>query len=95
MPMRPPRSFCISGPFLSNEAISIGCAGSRGSRKVMRPPVMAPLRGSRPMIAWLMTDLPEPDSPTRATVLPGGMRRLTPLTTSLLASSMRKLIDKS
>ena len=32
------------------------------------------------MIAWEMTDLPEPDSPTRATVPPSGTRKLTPST---------------
>ena len=31
------------------------------------------MRGSMPMIAWLHTDLPEPDSPTSATVPPGGI----------------------
>ena len=28
------------------------------------------------MTAWLMTDLPEPDSPTSAVTLPGRTRRL-------------------
>ena len=28
------------------------------------------------MTAWLITDLPEPDSPTSAVTLPGRMRRL-------------------
>jgi hypothetical protein len=32
------------------------------------------------MIAWLITDLPEPDSPTMATVEPGRTRKLAPLT---------------
>ena len=31
------------------------------------------------MTAWLITDLPEPDSPTSAVTLPGRMRRLAPL----------------
>ena len=35
---------------------------------------MVAVRGSRPMIAWLQTDLPEPDSPTSASVPPGGNR---------------------
>ena len=29
---------------------------------------------------WLSTDLPEPDSPTTASVVAGRMRKLTPLT---------------
>jgi hypothetical protein len=33
---------------------------------------MVAVRGSRPMMAWLHTDLPEPDSPTSAKVPPGG-----------------------
>ena len=35
---------------------------------------MVAVRGSRPMMAWLHTDLPEPDSPTSASVPPGGRR---------------------
>ena len=35
------------------------------------------MRGSRPMMAWLHTDLPEPDSPTRASVPPGGIENET------------------
>lgn len=34
------------------------------------------------MIACEITDFPEPDSPTSATVLPAGMRKSTPFTTS-------------
>ena len=34
-------------------------------------PVTFPLPGSRSMIACAMVDLPEPDSPTTATVWPG------------------------
>ena len=46
------------------------------------------------MIDCEMTVLPEPDSPTSATVLPAGMRKETPFTTSTLrpciANPMRK-----
>jgi hypothetical protein len=38
---------------------------------------MVAVRGSRPMMAWLHTDLPEPDSPTRASVPPGGIENVT------------------
>ncbi len=34
------------------------------------------------MIAWLITDLPEPDSPTSAVTLPGRTRKLALLTAS-------------
>ena len=38
---------------------------------------MVAVRGSRPMMAWLHTDLPEPDSPTSASVPPGGIENET------------------
>ena len=44
----------------------------RGSSNRMEPEEMVAVRGSRPMTAWLHTDLPEPDSPTSASVPPGG-----------------------
>ena len=37
----------------------------------MEPPVTLPVPGSRPMTAAAVVDLPEPDSPTMATVWPG------------------------
>ena len=39
------------------------------------PPATRPLPGSRPMAASAVVDLPEPDSPTMATVSPGMMVR--------------------
>ena len=33
--------------------------------------------GSRPMMPWAITDLPEPDSPTRQTISPGLTVKLT------------------
>ncbi len=46
----------------------------------IRPPVTFPVPGSRLMIAWAVVDLPEPDSPTIATVCPGYTVRLAPRT---------------
>ena len=37
----------------------------------MVPPATLPVPGSRPMTAAAVVDLPEPDSPTMATVWPG------------------------
>ena len=47
------------------------------------------------MIACEITDLPEPDSPTSATVLPAGTRRLTPFTTSRARPWIVKPIRRS
>ena len=61
-PTDDPRSARIS--FLSAPATSL-------PSKRIRPSVTRPLPGSRSMIAWAVVDLPEPDSPTMATVWPG------------------------
>jgi hypothetical protein len=37
----------------------------------MRPPEGTSAGGSRPITAWAITDLPEPDSPSRHTTWPG------------------------
>ena len=52
----------------------------RGSANRISPWVIWPLRGRMRMIAWLTTDLPEPDSPTSATVERGRTRNDAPLT---------------
>ena len=43
----------------------------------MEPEAIVAVRGSRPMMAWLHTDLPDPDLPTSATVPPGGIEKVT------------------
>ena len=48
--------------------------------KVASPSTLLPRLGSRPMIASEVTDLPQPDSPTRPTVWPGRTSKLTPST---------------
>ena len=47
------------------------------------------------MIAWDTTDLPEPDSPTSATVEPGRTRNDTPLTASMAPPWTSKVTAKS
>ena len=52
----------------------------RCPRRRPRPRPGCPRLGSRPMIASEVTDLPQPDSPTRPTVWPGRTSKLTPST---------------
>ncbi len=61
-PIRRPRTDSISAVF--------SLVRSRPSN-MTEPPVMRPLPGSRLMIACAVVDLPEPDSPTIASVSPG------------------------
>ena len=81
--MRPPRIPRISGPSADSMARSIAVPSPRGSTKPIVPRAISPLRGRMRMMLWLTTDLPEPDSPTSATVEPARMRKLTPLTASI------------
>jgi hypothetical protein len=65
--MRPPRMARMRALSGGSAAMSIGAPGWRGSSSRIWPSRMRPERGRMPMIAWLITDLPEPDSPTSAT----------------------------
>src|SRR5687768_12963172 len=77
--MRPPRMSCIARPAGSRREISTS-ADCAGSRNTISPDSMRAMRGRMPMIDCATTDLPEPDSPTSATVPPAGMRNDTPST---------------
>ena len=79
LPMRLPRSARISGPSRGSFSMSVVAQDRSGSENRMRPVTLA-VRGRMPMTAWLMTDFPEPDSPTSAVTLPGRMRKLARLT---------------
>ena len=57
--------------------VDLAAALTRGSSNRIEPDGMVAVRGSRPMMAWLHTDLPEPDSPTSASVPPGGIENET------------------
>ena len=61
-PMPEPRSLTHS--------LVLRCVMSCPSNSMV-PPVTLPVPGSRPMTAAAVVDLPEPDSPTIATVWPG------------------------
>src|SRR5690349_761205 len=71
MPMSRPRRSRIWLFDSVNRSTSSNCAD---------PPTSTPRLGSRPMIASDVTDLPQPDSPTRPTVWPGSTLKLTPST---------------
>jgi len=81
--IRPPRIARIAAPSAGSWARSTDVPSPRGSAKRILPRAISPLRGRMRMMLWLTTDLPEPDSPTSATVEPARMRKLTPLTASI------------
>ena len=81
-----PRSACSSG--------SAACSSSRPCHR-MRP-LRSALSGSRFSTDIAVTLLPEPDSPTSATVVFSGMSKLTPLTASARTPlPMRKATRRS
>ena len=71
------------------------CAQDASDRRTGCCPVTLAERGRMPMTAWLMTDLPEPDSPTSAVTLPGRMRRLARLTAWIRPPSIAKVMLRS
>ena len=59
------------------------------------PETFATLRSIRPMIACAVTLLPDPDSPTMASVLPRSTENETPSTAWTIPSSLGKLTTRS
>ena len=49
----------------------------------------------RPMTVSMVTDLPQPDSPTMPSVLPGSTLNVTPSTALTTPSSVRKYVRRS
>ena len=78
--MRPPRIVRIAALSFGKLARSTTAPSPRGSANRISPRVISPLRGRMRMIDWLTTDLPEPDSPTNATVERGRTRNDAPVT---------------
>ena len=76
----------LSGP-MERIFASGSCTRSCPSN-MMLPEVTRPLPGSRPMQAIAVVDLPEPDSPTMATVSPGNTSKLTPRTAGTMPSAV-------
>ena len=59
------------------------------------PPVICPCGRCNSCISdRLVTDLPQPDSPTTPTVLPWGTSKDTPLTALTTPMSVKKLVDR-
>jgi hypothetical protein len=86
--MRPPRMSCISRLAGSSREMSISVPGRRsGSRNTISPDSMRAMRGRMLMIDCATTDLPEPDSPTSATVRPAGTRNEIPSTAFTVPAS--------
>src|SRR5579875_571874 len=93
--MRPPRIARISAPSRGSRARSTILSGQRGSANSISPAVILALLGRMRRIAWLMTDFPDPDSPTSATIERGRMRNETPLTASIKPPGMSKRTCRS
>ena len=76
---------------------SSGSGKTRMSRPLnrMRPPGWTALPSRRRRIDKAVTDLPDPDSPTRATVSPLWIVKLTRSTASVSRSRERKATDRS
>ncbi len=68
-----PRMARIAAPSGSSRVMSTGARVEPGAENRISPDVMRAVLGRMPMIAWAVTDLPDPDSPTSATVVPVGM----------------------
>src|SRR5688572_7289598 len=95
----PPRTWRITGPLRGCCAISMMpeplpfCVPVRSNR--ICPAEMRAILGRMPMMACATTDLPDPDSPTSATVLPCGTRKLMPRTASSTPVSRSNAILRS
>ena len=74
----PPRSRRIRR--LSGSSAAMSTSGRPSRRRRIEPERMAAARGRMPMTACAVTDLPDPDSPTSATVRPCGTEKDTPST---------------
>src|SRR5690606_5407152 len=89
----------MSRPRMPRSSLSDALVMSRPSRRML-PAAMRPPPASSPMIAMAVVDLPEPDSPTIATVSPAEMSRSTPSTawttpSIVLKSTARSRTDSS
>ena len=61
----------------------------------MLPDVMRATLGRMPMIACAVTDLPEPDSPTSATVEPGRIRNEIRFSAGTIVPRLSNSIERS
>ena len=87
MAMRLPRMFRIVWPSRSSAAMSTGSTPPAGSVNRICPEAICAAGGSSPMTAWEMVDLPQPDSPTSASVFACGISNDTPSTARVVPLS--------
>ena len=66
-----------------------------GAVKRILPPVMRAVLGRMPIIACAVTDFPDPDSPTRATVEPGRMLNEIPLSAGTMVPRLSNSTERS
>ena len=86
-------TIATSSPRMSRSCPGVMVSTSRPAS--FTEPVMSALPGSRPMAVALVTDLPEPDSPTRATTSPGLTSNVTPLTACTSPNSVANFTSTS
>ncbi len=84
--MRRPRIRCIAPRVRASLTRSVSTPDF-GSRSTISPETTRAMRGRIPMMVCATTDLPEPDSPTSATVPPSGTRNDTPSTAFTMPAS--------
>ena len=86
-PISPPRSARISRSDISRT--------SRPSKRIEPPVILAGGLGSSPISDIIVTDLPEPLSPTTPSSSPGPIEKLTPLTAWTAPSRVAKTVRRS
>ena len=75
--------------------MSTGGARPSGGVNTICPDVMAALRGRIRIIACAVIDLPDPDSPTSASVAPGAMAKETRSSARTFMPRLSNSIDRS
>ncbi len=93
--MRPPRIARILRLSRGSLTMSTTWPSALGSWNRISPLVIVAFCGRMPMIAWETTVLPEPDSPTSATVPPSGILKDVPRTASTMPPCTWKLTCRS
>jgi hypothetical protein len=73
----------------------MGGSADPGSEKRISPEVMRPVLGRIPIIACAVTDLPDPDSPTSATVEPARTRNEIRSSAGTIVPRLSNAIDRS
>jgi hypothetical protein len=93
MAIRPPRRSRMASLSAPSAAMSIGGSRVSGSSNVIEPPLIRATLGRIRRMACAVTDLPDPDSPTRARVRPLRMSSDKPSTARKPPASVPKSIE--